>query len=138
MPLPNNISFAIAAWCIAAGCALAAARISRRSQSIPDLLAVSWLSGCVGFAVIGYCVRDSSGINGSEWFYLSWSVPIGAFAFRLYAFLDKRSEQILIYVMERLGVKDDRNDPPCVDDSGDDHSFDDRTDDSDPVENESR
>ena len=106
MAATDNIAFAVAAWIIAAGCSVAAARISRRSQSGIDLLAVGFLSGCVSFAVIGYYVRTGRGVHGSEWYYLAWSVPIGLFAHKVYGFIDRRSDQILRIILARFGLND--------------------------------
>ena len=106
MAATDNIAFAVTAWVIAACCSVAAAVISRRDKSWVDLLAVGFLSGCVAFAVIRYYVRNGSGVAGSEWYYLSWSVPIGAFTYNVYGFVSKRADQILKIVLARFGLTD--------------------------------
>jgi hypothetical protein len=138
METPTNIAFAVGAWLIAFSCAVCVGIIGRRDESFVALAASSFLSGCIAFGCIGAIVRSSSGIAGSEWYYLGLAVLIGAFGRKIYDGVDRRADQIIGKALSKLGLNDERQtEKPDVGDD-DDHSDIDSSGGSDSVADSGR
>jgi hypothetical protein len=114
MELPQNIAFAVGAWCIAASVAFCASVITGSSKSLPVLLATAWLAGGISFSVVGYLCRDATGILGHEWYYLSIAVAVGLFARQAFEWANKRLTKVLnlvaVVFLKRFGIDEDDHD----------------------------